>query len=439
MADPILNTIVRFTISSATQVPSRPGFGTALLLASQVPASWGPNRVRTFFGIADVIAAGFAADNEARKIAEVYFGQTNRPRDLKIGRRLNIPSKRFTATITSVALGVVYTFLINGVTITFTAGGADTATTVGAALAALVTAPTGYGAVNAAGVLTFTATVPGTSPSFEVLQGPVTLLETTLNPGVVADLDACLLQTSDFYGLLIDIEGKPTTLVAGPWAESNSKLYGYETFDTAVGDPVVTNDILSEMTALSLEHAFGCASYQRTNARIAAGLMGKCFPLDPGSETWAFKQLAGVAAQTVPTVWFTTVDTKRGNVYARVGGVNMSWQGKTHTAWIDEVRGKDWFVTTGRIDLFEVFLNANGKIPYTDFGVDQLLNAVEGFVSRAENNGLLDGARGHTITAPKIATLTAAQRASRVFPGIEVVAFFAGAIHAVELNGVIQP
>ena len=438
MTDPNLDTIVDVVISSSTQTPSRPGFGVALILASQVPGSWGPNRVRSFGSPDEIVAAGFTATNEARALAETYFAQNPRPNQVKIGRRANVPTKKVVATVTSAAEGNIYTLTLGALEVSYTAPAAPTPTSVATALAALVTAPTGWGVAAAAGVLTFTALAAGSSPVLAVVRGPVTLAETTLDPGIVADLDAVNAEDKDWYGLLIDIEGKPTITAAAPWAQANMKLYGYETSDTECVNPAVTTDILSNMTTLGVAHAFGCYSHLRTNARIPAGMMGRLFPYDPGTENWAFKELLNVPVSTIDSAVFNAIDAKRGNVYCYVQGAKMTWQGRTHTSWIDAIRAIDFATAKIRIDFFEVFLN-NVRVPYTDFGGDMMQNALEGSLSQMENDGLLDAGRGHTTEVPKIATLTSAQRNSRVFGGIKFSAWYSGAMNKAKINGSILP
>lgn len=439
MTDPLLDQIFDLTISSSTQTPSRPGFGVALLMASEVPAGFGPNLVREFGGIDEVIAAGFVASNEARQICNVYFGQNPRPSKIKIAKRSNKPTRKLTATVkTPVAIGNVYTLEFDsGLQITYTAVDA-LAATVGTALSALVTAPSGFTSAQAAGVLTLTAIVVGDSPSVKVVQGDIDLQETTVDPGITADLDAVQAEDGDWYGLLIDIEGKATTTAAAAWAEAAEKLYGYETFDANSTDPVATTDTLSSLTTLNYSHSFGCYSHRQTNARFPAAMMGRLFPYDPGTENWAFKSLTGVPAQKLSTAHFNTIDAKRGNVYVKVQGAFMTWQGKTHSTWIDQVRAVDYAQATILIDLYEVFLNAL-KVPFTDFGGDILYSALSGSLSRMQSTGLLDPTREFSIIIPKAASLTPVQRASRVWPNITFTAYISGAVNKAKINGVIAP
>ena len=439
MTDPLLEQIFDLTISSTTQTPSRPGFGVALLMASEIPAGFGPNLVREFGGIDEVTAAGFVATNEARQLANVYFGQNPRPSKLKIAKRTAKPTRKLTATVKApVAIGNVYTLEFDGgLQITYTVVDALVAT-VGAALNTLVAAPSGYSSTQAAGVLSMTALVAGDAPSVKVVQGNIDLQDTTADPGISADLDAVLAEDGDWYGLLIDVEGKATCTAAAAWAQATDKLYGYETFDSNCADPVVTTDTLSALTTLGYDHTFGTYSHRQTNARFAAAMMGRLFPYDPGTENWAFKNLTGVPVQKLSTSQFNTIDAKRGNVYVKVQGAFMTWQGKTHSGWIDQVRAIDYTQATILIDMFEVFLNSL-KVPFTDFGGDQIYNALSGSLSRMQASGLLDSTREFTIIVPKAASLTTVQRASRVWPNISFTAYISGAVNKAKINGVITP
>lgn len=78
--------VADISITATTSTQSRPGFGTALIAAADVPWSNGA-RVRAFSTLASMLALGFLSTSPAYKMAEAAFAQEPAPPRVKIGRR----------------------------------------------------------------------------------------------------------------------------------------------------------------------------------------------------------------------------------------------------------------------------------------------------------------------------------------------------------------
>ena len=86
----------------------------------------------------------------------------------------------------------------------------------------------------------------------------------------------------------------------------------------------------------------------------------------------------------------------------------------------------------------------NPKIPYTNSGISLVENQMTASLKAGTDRGGIapdeydeDGnlIPGFQVTVPNSASLTAAQKASRILTGCKFSARIAGAIHAVEVNG----
>lgn len=441
MTDPILDRIVRLTVSTSGQTPSRPAFNVPLVLASVVPTNWGANLVRSFGSAPEVVAAIPDATNEARILAETVFSQSPHPSKILIAKRSHIPTRKAALTINGATEGDIFAVKLSGVSVSVTAGATPTATTVATSLATAIGAATGAGftATSALGVVTITASTAGSAPSIEIVSGDLTLEETTTDPGVTSDLDAVLAENGDWYGLLIDVEGAATIEAASTWATTNERWYSADTSDSACTDNANTDDVISTVAATSTDHVSIWYSHRKTNSHFAAAAMGRVLAYDPGTINAAYKELKNVSVQTFGTSVFDTIDAKRGNVYCKVQGASMTWQGRmAGSGWIDETLAIDYVKADIKINYLSYQLNVP-KLPYTQFGLDQLVGIVDATLSRNENSGLLDGQRGHTVSTIAISETTQEQRDNREFPIVNFTAYLQGAGNTVQIVGTLTP
>jgi hypothetical protein len=182
------------------------------------------------------------------------------------------------------------------------------------------------------------------------------------------------------------------------------------------------------------------------NQEKAAAWMGYGFSQDPGSITWAFKGAAGISADEFSTSEETAMDADVCNRYVDLAGLSMFFPGKVAgDDWIDAIRGRDWLVVRLRERIAGVLANAP-KIPYTQGGADLIGNLVEAQLREGIAQGYLSpdplsgvgGDPPFVVTVPVVSEIDAATKASRVLPDVSFTAGLAGAIHAVQISGVIQ-
>ena len=174
---------------------------------------------------------------------------------------------------------------------------------------------------------------------------------------------------------------------------------------------------------------------------------------DPGSSTWAFKSLTGIAGSTLTNI--TAAEeayllAKGTNVYAFVGntGTSQTWKGRMPLTnrFIDQTRSED--LLNARIaENILIRLQQEPKVPYTDAGAAILQREVtkvfdDNFETDMltallfEEDGVTPRTDGkkYTEDVPKVATQSTANRAARNFPGMSFDVQFAGAIHSTEVD-----
>jgi len=165
-----------------------------------------------------------------------------------------------------------------------------------------------------------------------------------------------------------------------------------------------------------------------------AAWLGGQLPKTPGSITWKFKTLTGINPDTLTSTVVTNVQGKNANIYETIGGVNMIHEGVVASGeFIGVIRGVDWIQSRITEEVFTVLVNAD-KVPYTDAGVEMIKTAIQSVLEQAVDNGILV-ANTITITAPKVADVSTANKANRFLPDVKFGATLAGAIHKVKIDG----
>lgn len=239
------------------------------------------------------------------------------------------------------------------------------------------------------------------------------------------------LETPGWYGLaLVGAESGDYGEVA-ELVETTEKIFAFSTQEPGV--PMVNRNYM---------RTFGIYSEKNRHAHIA--WMAKAFSFDPGSETWAFKGLAGVEPSAPGPAVVRELKSMNLGYYVTCAGKDITQGGKTLGGeWIDVIRFRDWLKNRMQVRIYRLFVK-NPKIPYTDAGITLVENQMDAVLKEGQKAGGIADTEydadenpvyGYTVTVPRAASLTAEQRAKRILPGCRFTARLSGAIHAVELKG----
>lgn len=429
-----LEDIVNLTITAASKTPSRPGFGTPLFACYKVPASF-TNRVREYGSLTELTDAGFLVTDPAYLMASKAFSQNPRPRKVKIGRRALPFTKIFRLKVTTNAVGEVYKVTAGTqAEVSYTVpAGPPTTTAIATSIAALITGG-GWTATTSTDTIILTAAA-GALPNVKNWTTNFQASDTTADPGIATDLAAIIAESSDWYGLCLDSSSKLESVAAAAWVEANKKVAAWDTSDYEVTNAGSTTDIAYVLKAASYMRSMPILNQNELLSYSGPALLGNRFPFSPGSDTWAFKTLAGVTVSVLTDGQISAALAKNCTVYTTVAGIPITQFGRSSGGeWMDVTRFIDWLGSEIKIRVFSLFAN-NQKVPFTDLGVDMVISVITGALQDGITVGGLAATPAPTVTAPLVADVSTIDRGNRNLPGIEFKARLAGAIHAVVING----
>lgn len=237
------------------------------------------------------------------------------------------------------------------------------------------------------------------------------------------------LDVAGWYGLaIVDAQESDYDTVAEK-IETTEKIFGFRTAGKT--NPLINKDRM---------RTFGIYS-ENPYAHVA--WMTKCFSFSPGSESWAYKTLNGVAESNLTNQYMQLLGEERLNYYIACAGKNITRNGKMAGGeWIDVIRFRDWLKNQLQLKIFSLFAQ-NPKVPYTDTGIALVENQIEAVLKAGQLAGGIAETEyadeipvyGYSVSVPKASDLTSEQRASRKLTGVNFTARLSGAIHVVEIVG----
>jgi hypothetical protein len=430
-----LNDVVRVVITASTRGVSQPGFGLPLILGMAGPL--GADRFRLYGSPDAMVSDGFQSTDPEYRAASAVFAQNPQVPKVAVGRRATKPTQQWTITPTPVD-GRQYAVTLDGKTASFTSRAGGTAAVI---IAGLKTAIDALGLpVTTAAEQSDLKITANTAGAWHQIAGSdpalLSLVQSTADAGVASDLDAIALVDSSWYALVSCFTSAAELAAIAAWVEAHQKLFLASTQDTPVISSATT-DVASQFK--SAGYARTALIYHPDNGAFAdAAWAGNCLPFDPGSETWKFKTLAGVASVPLTDTQAANADNKNCNVYTTMGGRAITSEGIVSAReYIDIIRGIDWLRATMQLDIFQTLANAK-KVPFTDPGVALIEKDVRARLSTAVSVGLLAADPAYTVTVPKVKDIPATDKAARKLRNVRFNATVAGAIHSLEIDGQVS-
>lgn len=429
-----IDNIVNVQITRETASVSRQGFGTPLILGINKGFT---GLTATYTSLA-AVADDFATTSKEYKAAQALFSQSPNIVQLKIGRRAT--SDTSVVTVDTVVDNATYTCEINGTVFSVNSGGSATAASIAGLL---VTAINGgsepvTATDNLDGTYDLDADVASTAYSVKLDTNQSAAFTTTTTAD--ADIIAIQQQDDDWYGLVYTERTQSDVEAIAGHIETVKKIFGTASADADIAD---TTDAADTTTVSAVLKA---ASYARTfvvylsNAGTQypeAALLGALLPLDPGSYTAKFKTLAGITKDTNTATQRTNILAKNTTQYTEVGGVNITEDGKVAEGeFIDIIVFVDWLDARITEGVYSALVNSP-KVPYTDQGI----GVIEAEISKVLQDGVTLGGiapdPAFSISVPKAADVSTADKAARTLNNVTFQATLAGAIHAVTINGTV--
>lgn len=451
-------------ITRDTLLPSQAGFGTPMALAYH---NFWPQVLRTFnvsTVLTELVGAGVPTSHPVYRMAQAVRSQRRKPAKIVIGKRTTPFIQVFEIRPLVSTEGHVYTFTFKDsagleTVITRTVPAASSLAAEATAIAALIDPLVNVTAAAALGVVTVTGT-SGTSFSFSGLPNPseLALTETTADPGLTADLAVILTaaqrgrKAAEFYGVACDVLGEATAKALFVWCQANSKVMIVRTTDAGVCDGAVTTDLATDVKALSYDCGFvmfaqaATADY-RDLALLAVGLSYK-----PGTATFAYKNLIGIAADNLDSSQTTALEAKRVTYYVDELEVPHTFEGRVPNGEFLDLRiASDLLAARIQERLFGRSLQ-EAAIPFTQAGIDIHRGLVLDVLKENTPDGPNDPApailaprevdangtvieEGPIVAPLSIKDTSTVDRANRELREITFSARFRGAIHKVFVEG----
>jgi len=482
-----IDQIVSIQVLTSATPPQKQGFGAFMFLGTETVLPL-ESRVLSAVQASDLITAGFATTDQAYLAAQVYFGQSPKPRGpFKVGRQFLTAQAGKLLGATSVSNQVsAYTGITSGgfdISIDGTNRQISAINLSGAANMAAVasTIQTRLQAALASTTCTwdatknrFVITSPTTGSSSAVLfgaaptaAGPPTDISALLGlqavqgartvqgiaiESITAALTATRLADPAWYGFALP---SASTLVnwqdAMAYGQSVKAKCWVTTPDANCYDSNTTADLMSYAKSHTYDHAF--VIYSNTAyAAVSAAAREQVVDV---TQTNAFitlngKQLVGIPTEDQLSLGqVVNIRNKYGNVNVNFAGLNMLYGGQMGSGqFSDEVFGLDAFASDYQNAIATAILTTPTKIAQTDKGAAYLLGAGAGICEQYVRNGFcapgtwtsapIDGLvntgdflkDGYRQLVGKVAAQSVSDRANRIAPPITVILKGAGAFHS---------
>jgi hypothetical protein len=377
-----------------------------------------------------MVADGFAVTEDAYIKASAIAAQSPGVTQFKVFPRAAANAQVLNLTPTRFDVGFKYTLTINGTVCTYTVVEDDEAAEVCAGLVAAIDVD-GVTDTDHSTYISLEPDAPTARVYLKNVSRELTVAETSGDAGIATDLAAAQLADPDWYGLLIDSQSKAEIVAAAAWCEANKKLFLAQTSDGAV----VTNasdDVASSVQDAGYHRTAVC--YSRDMAgQFAAGLLSRQLSRNPGTSTFWGKTVAGAVADALTPSEFGFATGKNALVFHNENGLKTTFDGKAGSGrYLDITHGTDWLLATMAQDVKIVMLSQE-KIDFDDNGIGLIESAMR---KRLEiSSGRKFTAATFTVTMPKAADVSTADKGDRVLADPQFSVAIRGAIQETHING----
>lgn len=425
----VLTDIIQVQISRETQAVSRAAFNIPLFIAEHTAFA---ERSRVYTSLAGV-AEDFNASDAAYIAATKYFGQEVIPSRIVIGRK---QINSVTGSILNVQNNTNYSLTINDVTVTVNSGASATDDAIVTALVTAVEAESAITGVNVVdnedGSFTASVATPGANWS----------IKGSLNVVIVADesteewadaLSAVEASNNEWIALNVATKDESDILSIAAAIEAREKVFITST--SAANVKTASEECLaSQLKSLGYQKT---AVYWKADAASypECAITGYLIQANPGSNTWAYKTLTGVATDRLSATESTNLKNKNVNTYESIGGVNSTTGGKMAGGeFIDVMLGVLWLTARMRERIWFRMVNTS-KIAYTNAGIAIIEAEVRAQLAEGVRNNFLADAPAPVVSVPDALNVDPNLRATRTLEDLRFEARLAGAIHFVKIQG----
>lgn len=251
---------------------------------------------------------------------------------------------------------------------------------------------------------------------------------TTAVGGLATALNALILAQNEWFYLVSTLQADASITALSQWAATQEKLYFAST-----SSKTLANTLNSQNSVVLVHPA--------PETYPAEAWVGACAVLQPGSFTWTFKRLNGIAAAGYSGTDIDTIEGNKASTYIREGGVDITSKGITTSGEYIDIIQSMYYIKARMAENVFALLVREPKVPFNNAGIALVTAELETALQDAFNNGIIaataDGTPMYSISAPTRDEVGANDRANRVLPGVKWEATIAGAIEKVTVSGTL--
>lgn len=235
-----------------------------------------------------------------------------------------------------------------------------------------------------------------------------------------------------FYAVVMTSLVDADVLAVAAAVETQSKIFATISADTDIKADA-NNNILKQLNALNYNRTYLMYTERPTDWANAAWL-GRMLPLQPGSATWAYKELIGINDNSnLNATERANIKLRKGNYFTELAGIEVTFLGTMVSGeYIDVIHGLDWLEAFIQENIAELLIAAP-KIPYNNNGIGLVENSLRASLQEAVLRGIIN--QDFIITVPDILNVSSANKAARLLTDVKFTATLTGAIQNIVING----
>ncbi|EHK65299.1 DUF3383 family protein [Achromobacter arsenitoxydans] len=442
-----IDRIVNVAISLSTTAIKEQNFSDVLVLGAHSVAV---NRILVVTEASELLELGVSQSDPLYVAVRDAFKQIPTVQRVFVGRR-HVETSRVTVTRASMsAYGVNLQWRaadgsVQSAQVSFSGLADSTTTTIAAGLVAAIAATAAPVEATAVGAeVSITANAADAAVAVSV-KGNLSISIPTSSETPTAALTACRRESADWYGVALASRVEADVLDAAEWVESNGCLFGVSSAQAGIIDAAIDTDVASKCQQKQYFRTHVWFHSKAASEALESAVMANRFTYYPGGETWANARLSGITYDNLAEGQALAAHAKNANTFEQMRNFAITQNGKVAAGeWIDVIRGRDWLAEQIKINVATQMINADGKVPYTDDGIQIIVNGVRQALLLGQARGLIApdeidsaGIRipGFVISAPRSMDISANDKANRILRDLKFSARLAGAIHVAEIKG----
>jgi hypothetical protein len=485
MAGLSVSDLVNVSVALSPTATQTENFGALLLVGSSSVIDV-KERIRSYSTLTGV-AGDFGTSAPEYLAANLFFSQSPQPSTLFIGRWAQTAtsgilhggslsaSQQTLSNFTSVTSGGM-NITIDGTQVSLSALNLSGVSNLNGVASIINTALTTHGSctwnasynrfefVSATSGTTSSVgfgSAPGSGTDISALVGSTSASGASAVAGIASETLLSAVQTlttmsSAWYGLALAVASPASSdvLAVASYVEGVNphRFFVVTTQDANALVSSSTTDLAAQIQALSLNHT--AVQYSSSSPYAGVSLFARQATVNYGGNNTVvnlmFEQEPGVTAETLTETQAAALKGKNCNVFVNYSNsaAIIQWGTSASGQFIDIIIGLDFIANATQTAVFNLLYGSQSKIPQTDAGVNLIVTTIESVLVSGVSDGLLAPGiwngpaigpivngqtltKGYYVYAPPVATQSAADRAARKSPVIQVLLKMAGAIDTV--------